>query len=287
MNLSPIITLRSLGLTLIALGFSSCANVDSPSARNAGAIQTYSESLSKAKPKSSPADSSYLNRPGLGTQAGEKAYSSVENTAFYRKLTGAPDAVDSFHYNDDEGARAMLGGETASIQKHGGAFSEAGDLLKVSLVSDRWSGGDAFPWLSSKRVPDAKIVVGDKGSDYSIHLENKSKHRLEVVTSVDGLDVMDGKPASVKKNGYVLAAGQEMNISGFRENSDYVRQFQFGSVRDSSAAKKGGAAGARNVGVIGLAVWLEDKQAALQATQREASQRTLANPFGGSPVSIR
>jgi hypothetical protein len=36
-----------------------------------------------------------------------------------------------------------------------------------------------------------------------------------------------------------------------------------------------------------LAVWHEDEAAAKQAAQLEANRRSEANPFGGSPVSLR
>ena len=39
------------------------------------------------------------------------------------------------------------------------------------------------------------FVEGNKGDRYNIVAKNESDHRVEVVLSVDGLDVLDGKPA--------------------------------------------------------------------------------------------
>jgi hypothetical protein len=272
----------TLGINLVALVLNSCQSTTGSGSQNAAYSQP-------AAGGSDSRVSKAMQRPGLGTQAGSEVVSAVEDTTFYRKTVGAPDAVDSFHYNDDEGAKAMLGGKDSSISKHSGRFEAANGAVSVALVqSYGWynsSSGDTLPWLTSKSAPGRKVVVGTSGSNYAISLENKTKHRIEVVASVDGLDVLDAGSASVNKRGYILAAGQKMNIQGFRKNSNSVKQFQFGSVRDSAAAKKSEAA-ARNVGVIGLAVWQEDQLAARQAQQLEAQHRTQANPFGG-PVSAR
>src|SRR5205814_9322399 len=42
-------------------------------------------------------------------------------------------------------------------------------------------------------------VVGEEGRRYSIVVRNRSDFRLEIVLSVDGLDVIDGRPASFRK----------------------------------------------------------------------------------------
>jgi hypothetical protein len=244
----------------------------------------YSAAAGVRKAAGQASESAPAYRSGLGTKLGGERYSSVTNTTFYRKSLGSPDAVDSFHYNDEAGAIAMLGGDKSATQRHSGRFNLANNTLSVALV-----GGyddDAFPSLTSKKAPGRTVVVGTSGSTYEISIENKTKKRVEVVASVDGLDVLDGGAASVKKHGHILEPGQRMAISGLRKNSNQVRAFTFGTVSESAAAKKGESA-ARNVGVIGLAVWHEDEAAAKQAAQLEANRRSEANPFGGSPVSLR
>jgi len=43
------------------------------------------------------------------------------------------------------------------------------------------------------------MIIGKKGKTYSLMVKNKSANRVEVVLSVDGLDVIDGKASSVRK----------------------------------------------------------------------------------------
>jgi hypothetical protein len=209
------------------------------------------------------------SRPGLATKAGDETWSAVADLPFYRKTTGQPDAVDSFHYNDETGARAMaeaLGGG----HRRSGSFSMAGGRLDVALKGT-YSGPYQRYEAAGKR-----IVIGTPGSSYGILLSNRTKHAVEVVASVDSLDVMDGKTASVRKRGYIIPAKSELAIEGFRVNAQKVKSFVFGSV-DASAAAKAGVA--RNVGVIGLAVYDEDEAQAKLARLVESQKRGAADPF--------
>ena len=209
-----------------------------------------------------------MSRPGLATKAGETGWSQVEDGFFHRKATGQPDAVGSFHYNDEAGARAMMGA-LGGAHEHGGLFKVAGGRLRAGLSC----GGGECAYLETG---DHRVVMGKAGSSYGIRLKNCTRKRLEVVVSVDGLDVLDAQTASVKKDGYILEPGQEYTISGFRVNNRSVKQFLFGSVGESEAAKKGQA---RNVGVIGLAVYEEDEAAAKAARLKEALVRANAEAF--------
>lgn len=98
-------------------------------------------------------------------------------------------------------------------------------------------------------------VEGRKDRRYALRLINRTGRRVEVVASVDGLDVMDGKPADYRtKRGYVLEPWQTYDVEGFRLDLGRVAAFRFSSVADSYAAKTGNA---RNVGVIGVAFFEE------------------------------
>lgn len=215
------------------------------------------------------------NRPGLATQDGGERWDQLTVTEFYRKPQNSPDAVDSFNYNDETGAKAMadaLGGG----RRKGGAFGAAGGRVEVGLRAGSWGSPYERYEAGSRR-----IVIGKSGSRYEIFLKNNTRHALEIVASVDGLGVMDGKAASVKKRGYILPAKAEIAISGFRLNSDKVKAFLFGSV-DNSAASKAGMA--RNVGVIGLAIYEEDEAQAKLARLVESQKRGAADAF---PVNAR
>lgn len=264
------------------LALNSCSSTTPKSGGSYGYLSAPPPQNSDSWTRRSSSESS--KRPGLGTTAGHERHSVASGINFYRKSAGVPDAVDSFHYNDEAGAKVMLGGEKASISRRSGQFEAANGLLSVALVH----GGseNPLPHLTSRESAGRKVVVGTQGSSYGIRLENNTKKRVEVVASVDGLDVMDGKSASVKKRGYVLAAGQRMVIGGFRANNSTVRTFEFGTVSDSAAAQKGASA-ERNVGVIGLAVYQEDQVALEQAERLEASNRMNAYPFGQARTTSR
>jgi hypothetical protein len=99
-----------------------------------------------------------------------------------------------------------------------------------------------------------KYVLGEHGGRYTIRVANPSSRRVEVVVSVDGLDVIDGKAASFGKRGYVINPYGDVRIEGWRTSFSSVAAFRFGRVADSYAARTGSA---RNVGVIGVAVFTE------------------------------
>ncbi len=217
--------------------------------------------------------SAAAERPGLGTTLGHEFTDNSVSTTFYRRRPSSPDAVGSFHYNDTEGAKAMaeLAGDAS---KRSGTFRLAGGRLEVSL--ETWA--DKLPWY----VAGGKIfVIGEAGRNYSIVLANPGKERVEVVVSVDGLDVRSGTPASMSRRGYVIPAKGEIEIDGMKVGGK-MRRFEFGSVRDSQAARTGGESGARNVGVIGMAVYVEDEAAAKLARIKEGMTREEARAFPGS-----
>jgi hypothetical protein len=112
-------------------------------------------------------------------------------------------------------------------------------------------------------------VLGALGERYQLRVKNGSPRRAEVVLSVDGRDVVDGRPAALEKRGYVVAPHGEVVVDGFRLSDASVAAFRFSSVRDSYAARMGNA---RDVGVIGAAVFLERAPAPI------AERRLRAEP---------
>ena len=236
---------------------------------SASAIAAPNELGNRALSARSP-EAPVESRPGLATTAGGYVSSSVASTSFFRRSKATPDAMDAFHYNDEVGARAMLG-VLGKPSVHHGLFAVAGGRLKMGLSGSYW--GSTFDWLEAG---GNRVVMGKQGAAYGIRVKNVSNARLEIVLSVDGLGVRDGKAASVTRRGYVLDPGEEDTIRGFRTNDQSVRRFVFGTVANSEAAKKGQA---RNVGVIGVAVYEEDEVAAKSARLEEALRRAGAKPF--------
>jgi hypothetical protein len=87
-------------------------------------------------------------------------------------------------------------------------------------------------------------------------LVHRTGLRYEVVVSVDGLSVMDGHPASTSGRGYIVKAGQELVIPGWRMNASGAAKFIFTAAGGSYAELM--SQGSRNMGVIGAAVFVEE-----------------------------
>lgn len=100
-----------------------------------------------------------------------------------------------------------------------------------------------------------RYIEGHVGERYAIRVRNNTNRRVEVVASVDGLDVVDGKKADyVHKRGYVLGPWQTYDIKGFRLSLGEVAAFRFSTVEKSYAWLTGDS---RNIGVIGVAFFPE------------------------------
>lgn len=97
-------------------------------------------------------------------------------------------------------------------------------------------------------------VAGEPGHQYEIRLRNRSSERLLAVTSVDGVNVINGKTAKTGQSGYVLAPWGGVEIDGWRKSMDEVATFYFTRLSSSYAARTGRP---ENVGVIGVAVFRE------------------------------
>ncbi len=214
------------------------------------------------------------DRPGLATQWGEQRFSRVTTSPFVRADNMQPFAMTTLFYNDPDGIAAMS-------DTHGGArhhmrrFPVGAGHVELGLRD----GSGRF--LTGFEANGRNFVTGIAGRRYTIVVKNHSPGRIEAVVSVDGLDVVDGKPASFNKRGYLIDAHGDLEIEGFRTSTTEVAAFRFGSVRDSYAQKKHGDA--RNVGVIGLAVFHErgDSPHAWgnPPAHGEVVQRDNANPF--------
>lgn len=111
---------------------------------------------------------------------------------------------------------------------------------------------------------DDVYVEGRKGSEYVLTFKNNSSHRVLMVASVDGLSVMDGKPASVDSTGYVVERWSTVTVPGWRIDDGKVAKFVFqpqGDSRDLTYVEALKADGvdvdASNQGVIGCLVFPE------------------------------
>lgn len=203
-------------------------------------------------------------RPGLGTTFGEQVYAPISFAPFQR-ASGAPWAEVALHYNDADGIEAhaqYLGTRPQPLEIYAGDGS-----LSVALVDDA---GRTLPGL---RAHGRTLILGQDGQRYRIVVRNATTARFEIVASVDGLDVIDGKPADPSRRGYIVDPHDTLVIDGFRTSDANVAAFRFGAVNDSYAAQ---TSGDRNVGVVGLAIFAE--RGAVW-TPAELHMRDTANPF--------
>ena len=203
-------------------------------------------------------------RPGLGTTWGEQVNAPISFSPFVR-ASNRPWAEAVLHYNDAAGISAhasYLGTSPRPLEVYAGDGS-----ISVALVDEY---GRTLPGYHAN---GRALVVGNDGARYRIIVRNGTTARFEVVTSVDGLDVIDGSPADPNRRGYIVDPHGTLEIDGFRTSDSSVAAFRFGKVADSYAAQ---TSGDRNVGVIGFAIFAE--RGAVW-TPAELQRRDTANPF--------
>jgi len=108
--------------------------------------------------------------------------------------------------------------------------------------------------------------------EYTIRLTNTLQRartpngqtgRQLAVVSVDGLNIITGEKAGFSDPGYVVLAGQTIEIPGWRRTDSEVAAFQFKPQEGSYTAAMGN--GTSNTGVIGLAVFNEKAKPELWA----------------------
>lgn len=208
----------------------------------------------------------------LGTEWGEHVESRVEYVSFQRSQERRPDAIASIHYDSRWKIKQLTGDRSMRTRP----FVLPGVDLEVGLTDEEHS-------LFSGYLPGVErnggyFVSGERGDRYAIFLKNRSRERVEVVLSVDGVDVMNGREASFSNRGYVIEPGASFKVEGFRDSQSSVAAFRFAAAGDSYVTQKTGSS--RNIGVIGVAVF-QEQNAYRYAPWATPRQRDGANPFPG------
>lgn len=204
-----------------------------------------------------------MKRSGIATGWGREL-SSEMNFGDFKRSSAKPYGVATIRYNDEEGAKAMgvnLSNRRSGMQAAAGGLVEWGMATKWSALPNYWWQGERF-------------AVGKKGSEYELRVKNLADVRVEVVLSVDGLDVMDGKVASVGKRGYLIDPKKTLVVKGFRTGYDTVASFRFSSVQSSYSNLRHGDT--RNVGVVGLAVFTQAGNEPWSERKRRAGAQAFA-----------
>lgn len=207
--------------------------------------------------------------PGLGTAYGETRRSSVETVGFRRADPSTPDVVFTVRYDDVDGVRSAARSKRTRAWSDDAMQQHAG--LSFALL-DR--NGNILP---AAAVGSELWAVGEPDAHYSLAIANDTGSAFEVVASVDGLDVIDGRAASFSKRGYIVDPFSSVVIDGWRTSEDTIAAFQFSSIEDSYADRMGDG---RNVGVIGAAFFREAPAAWEEwRAPEETWRRDTANPF--------
>jgi hypothetical protein len=100
-----------------------------------------------------------------------------------------------------------------------------------------------------------RYVEGREGSEYVIRFRNRTRRRLGLLISVDGLNIMNRQPVrfQVLKD-YFIVEGGEHTFRGFRTDSLHVEAFTFTRAGESLASRLGSSGSA---GLIAVAVYPE------------------------------
>jgi hypothetical protein len=264
-----------LGALLITLLVNSCApnGGSSPSERPATASLAGDSAINRSNIDEIVNKAKTEERPGLATGWGEERKSELSQGSFTR-ASPKPAGTDVIYYNDPKGIQAMAG----STVRVNPMQTAAGDLVEWGV-----KGEIGFLPTYKEGWRGRRFVAGQKDSNYSIIVKNRCKSALEIVASVDGLDVLDGQAASFKKRGYVVEPGKTLKIEGFRTSYSRVAAFKFSSVSNSYANMRHG--NTRNVGVIGLAVFTKKDVNPWIWMPEEVDRRETAQTFAQAPAS--
>lgn len=134
----------------------------------------------------------------------------------------------------------------ACSSQHAQAIGRLADVT----VTDRDTGATLPVYFSKGEY----WVAGAPGARYAIAIRNKIGERLMAVTSVDGINVVNGMTAAWGQTGYVFGAYYNYQITGWRKSDSEIAAFEFAVASDSYAERTGRP---NQVGVIGVAVFKE------------------------------
>ena len=93
------------------------------------------------------------------------------------------------------------------------------------------------------------FIEGREGKDFTIRISNGRNNRVLAIPSVDGLSVLDGKPASHDSMGYIIKAHSTITIPGWTLDQATVAKFFFTQKEESYTTR---ISAGTQTGVIGV-----------------------------------
>ncbi|EKT54093.1 hypothetical protein [Providencia burhodogranariea] len=188
----------------------------------------------------------------LGTKWGENINSSVNNVSATR-LTQTPHDTVTIHYRGER------------IPSH--VYTQS--YIPLLPIEVKVIGENGQPMPIYRDREGQYILPANEGMRYALHITNNDKIKsFEVITTVDGLDVLNGQIGSYQNSGYLIRPGKQLEIEGFRKNSNQVAAFRF-AAPEASYVNQNIQGDERNIGVIGVAIF----------EVREELPDCEANPF--------
>lgn len=148
--------------------------------------------------------------------------------------------------------------------------TEAGSLARIDIY-DR-SAQRALPIYPHH---GRRYVAGEPGHEYAVRIRNCSGRRMLAVVSVDGVNAITGETASPSQSGYVIEPGDYVNVDGWRKDMEQTAAFYFTDPADSYASRTGRPG---DLGVIGVAVFLEDAPVAEQRIESDTAAAGVPAP---------
>ena len=113
-------------------------------------------------------------------------------------------------------------------------------------------------------------VEGRKDQTYSIRFRNNSSMRVLAIISVDGIGIVDGKPATAESRGYVVPAYASAEFKGWRKSLDKIHDFVFDPKSGAYSAQTQGTD--RNCGIVSVKVFGEDMSEQFQKLLKEMNK---------------
>jgi hypothetical protein len=214
-----------------------------------GLVPLGSQGAAASQPRrSEPIPPQIAEQEQLGTRWGEDIRSSVRFVRLVRFWPDRPEAQVTIRYDGRRGAAMGPVSTTRNLAVSDGAIefsvlNARGRPLQLTPTS----GGDLR-------------LQGRSGDLYRLAFANRGRRTVEVVATVDGLDVLNGRPGSIANRGYVVSPGDMLVIEGFRKSEDEVAAFRFSAPDDAYAANTP-QGDPRNIGVIGVALFTLDDPA--------------------------
>ncbi|WP_342236018.1 hypothetical protein [Inquilinus sp. OTU3971] len=230
----------------VTLHQESVSRLTAPEAAD-GLVPSGSQGAATVPPhrRSEPVRPPVAEQERLGTRWGEEIRSPIRFVSLTRFWPDRPEAQVTIRY---DGRRSAAMGPVSTIRS-----------LPVS------DGDVEFSVLNARGTPlrltptgggDLRLQ-GRSGDLYRLAFSNRGRRTVEVVATVDGLDVLNGRPGTIANRGYVVRPGERLVIEGFRKSEDEVAAFRFSAPDDAYAANTP-QGDPRNIGVIGVALFSLD-----------------------------